>query len=473
MSPFWYEVAVFFVGLSLVRLLLKLVDMRREHEHRKAMRKRQRAEMRRQGRFRAAMLAQQRTEMLRRRSHRQAMLALVQTGNGSLETLALHGTAAAQQLGMLMSWFQGGPVEPGADSSGSAPPPVGEPSPPPADVTPSRPPPAAPNLHGRRAAGGQQRRRWGRAAPRRVRRSRPAAPLRATRRAVRRSSLAAAYAGAARLRPAAGGPPASCPETADTSPASRPPPPAPPTDSSRSSRPPPSTPPAECTSYEPPPALPDVPHRWDAAHSEPDEDWHTIELALLGRKCRLFMTCNYDEPDHVPDHWPKDCYTQVVTLLLYSLDGRQSRDQKPLRITTWFVSTARYTREPRIAEMIRIFLDALRSEGMSFMEWANDIDGCDVDKRKRELLSYLRYVESRQLAPLVRAFLDHNDDLIAELERLDDNDLIEELEHALKEKGRSSDTWTKGSGESDGQGPSAELRPNDESDDPEDPDTST
>jgi len=42
-------------------------------------------------------------------------------------------------------------------------------------------------------------------------------------------------------------------------------------------------------------------------------------------------------------------------------------------------------------------------------------------------------MENRQLAPSVRAFLGNNDEVIAELERLDDDDLIAAIENGSDE----------------------------------------
>jgi len=167
-------------------------------------------------------------------------------------------------------------------------------------------------------------------------------------------------------------------------------------------------------------------------HSEPDDDWFTIDLKILGRKSRFFMT--YDEcmPEHVPEHWrAEDLYTYVVTVIWYGPEGKRSSDQKPFKITTWYVSSTSWPSQPTFAEIFRIFLAVLRSDGMSFVAWAEDIDGCSVSKR--ELFSHLRYMESRQLASSVRAFLGNNDEVIAELERLDDDDLIAAIESGSDE----------------------------------------
>jgi len=369
MSVFWYGFAAIIAVGSTVKVIISLVEMRRRHRHREA-----------ENRYRSAMLAQQRTEMLRQRNYRKTMLALAQTGNGSLEKLALQGAATNQQVEMLVSWFQGGRVELGVDSGG---PPL---SPPPADGSSSRPPPTAPpqqkgdgrpdpieellargpnlfglfdkgeagnlwnftvlwhSLHGRRSDGKP-----------------PAA-------AELGSSLYVA------------GPESGAHE-------------------------------CDGSSRRPPLAAASRPKRGaeKLRHGEPKKRRPMeTELERLCLKYRITARSVYGAADPWPDEWAgRKCHPWTVTL---SWRGPQGKSKEPIMITVSFFQGPAHEHPPTAADVLGSLLLDASAEGVGFEDWCTDL-GYDSDSTK----AARTYRECLLLALKVRAFLGNDQALIDEL----------------------------------------------------------
>ncbi len=140
------------------------------------------------------------------------------------------------------------------------------------------------------------------------------------------------------------------------------------------------------------------------------------------------MWCDFEEPEHWPEHWEiGQTYPWGVNVLWYGLDGLRSNDQEPLKITAWCFGEGPPNREPTIAEVLGFFVGSLNAEGRSFWDWAFDwspfafpeVDPLKpgVHQLKPGLDAYLWYLEMLRTAPRVRAFFNDDHELIEEVRR--------------------------------------------------------
>jgi len=376
MSVYWHGFAFVIAAAAIATVFFLLVEMHRRRKHRAAMLKGQRIEMRRQNRFRKAMLAQQRTEMLRLRSFRKTILALTQTANGSLGKLALQGAATNQQLEMLVSCFQGGPVEPGVDTGGP---------PPPADSSSSRPPPGAPpkqkgddpidDVLERASVGLFDKHRTEEAC-----------------------SLWYLNVIWYILRGKGDGMPPAAAELGSSLYVAGPSSGA--HESDGSSKMPPLA------------AAPSRPQRGQELlrHEEPTKSLPMqTELERLCLKYRITAECVYGAAEPWPDEWTgRQCHPWTVTL---SWRGAEGKSKKPITITVSFFQGAVHENEPTAADVLSsLLVDAAVEDYSSFEEWAADL-GYNPDSRK----AWGTYQGCLMMAARVRAFCGQDEEVFAEL----------------------------------------------------------